>query len=194
MSNMDKAIFGDSVDATVTRGAGQTEFVGLEGVYTAECRDAQGNLKWTDVIENLTTNVGRQNLVQNYFITNAGAGAIVMGLKGTGTAAYADTQSSHATWNEVGAANAPTYSGTRKTPAFTTTTTANPAVLTTSAAVVFTMTGSGTVAGAFINVAGSSAIDNTTGVLFSAGDFTAGSKTVSSGDTINVNYTLSAAG
>jgi hypothetical protein len=56
------------------------------------------------------------------------------------------------------------------------------------------MTGSGTVAGAFINVGGTSAIDNTTGILFSAGDFTAGSKTVTSGDTINVTYTLSAAG
>jgi hypothetical protein len=56
------------------------------------------------------------------------------------------------------------------------------------------MTGSGTVWGAFINVGGSTAIDNTTGVLFSIGAFTAGPKTVTSGDTINVTYTLSAAG
>jgi hypothetical protein len=194
MSNKDKLGIGDSVDASVTRNAGQADNIGLEGVYQATCYDVNGNVKWTDVIENLTTNEGRQNLVQNYFVTNAGAGAVVMGLKGTGSAAYTDTQSSHAGWLEVGGANAPTYSGTRKTPAFTTTTTANPAVLATSAAVVFTMTGSGTVAGAFINVNGSSTIDNTTGVLFSAGDFTAGSKTVSSGDTINVTYTLSAAG
>jgi hypothetical protein len=194
MSNIDKAIFGDSVDATVIRGAGQTEFVGLEGVYNVECHDAQGNLKWSDKIENLTTNVGRQDLLSKYFISNAGPGAIVMGLKGTGTAAYTDTQASHAGWLEVGGTNAPTYSGTRKTPAFSTATSANPSVLTTSAAVVFSMTGSGTVAGAFINVGGSSTIDNTTGVLFSAGDFTAGSKTVTSGDTINVTYSLSAAG
>lgn len=194
MSSFDSAKFGDAVDATVTRNAGQTDFFGLEGVYEATCYDANGNIKWSDTIENLTTNVGRQNLVQNYFITNAAAGAVVMGLKGTGTAAYTDTQASHAGWLEVGATNAPTYSGTRKTPAFTTTTTANPAVLATSAAVVFTMSGSGTVAGAFINVGGTSAIDNTTGTLFSAGDFTAGSKTVTSGDTINVTYTLSAAG
>jgi hypothetical protein len=194
MSNLDATKFGDSVDATVTRNAGQADSIGLEGTYEATCYDANGNVKWTDVIENLTTNVGRQNLVQNYFVTNAGAGAVVMGLKGTGTAAYADTQASHVTWLEVGATNAPTYSGTRKTPAFTTTTTANPAVLVTSAAVVFTMSGSGTVAGAFINIGGTSAIDNATGILFSAGDFTAGSKTVTSGDTINVTYTLSAAG
>ena len=193
MSNIDKAIFGDSVDATVIRGAGQTEFVGLEGVYSVECHDAQGNLKWSETIHNLTTNVGRQSLLNSYF-ANTGGGAIVMGLKGTGTADYTDTQASHGTWLEVGGTNAPTYSGTRKTPTFSSATNANPSVLTTSAAVVFSMTSSGTVAGAFINVGGSSTIDNTTGVLFSAGDFTAGSKTVTSGDTINVTYTLSAAG
>jgi len=189
----EKMGMGDLVDATVTRNAGSIEQVNVDGVYTAECYDAVGNLKWSDVIENLTTNVGRASLNDAY-LGNTAAGAVVMGLKGTGTAAYADTQASHATWLEVGGTNAPTYSGTRKSPAFSASTSANPAVKTTSAAVVFTMTGSGTVAGAFINVGGSSAIDNTTGVLFSAGDFTAGSKTVTSGDTINVTYTLSAAG
>lgn len=189
----EKAKFGDVVDATVTRGAGQTEVVGLEGVYTAECFDAQGNLKWSDSIKNLTTNIGRASLIDSYF-ANTGGGAIVMGLKGTGAAAYTDTQISHGGWLEVGNANAPTYSGTRKTPSFASATNANPSVLATSAAVTFAMTGSGTVAGAFINVGGSSTIDSTTGVLFSAGDFTAGSKTVTSGDTINVTYTLSASG
>ena len=192
MSNIDKAKIGDSVDATVTRNAGQQDNVVTSGVYSAECFAADGSLKWSDTFHNLTTNVGRQDLLQKYFITNAGAGAVVMGLKGTGTAVVADTQASHASWLEVGGTNAPTYSGTRKTPTFTTVTTANPAVLATATAVVFTMTGSGTVAGAFINVGGSSTIDNTTGILFSAGDFTAGSKTVTSGDTINVSYTLSA--
>ncbi len=192
MSN-EQTKFGDSVEATVTRGAGQADTIGLEGVYTAECFDAQGNLKWSETIKNLTTNVGRANLMNSYF-GNTGGGAIVMGLKGTGAAGYTDTQASHGSWLEVGNANAPTYSGTRKTPVFAAATSANPSVLATSAAVTFSMTSSGTVAGAFINVGGTSAIDNTTGVLFSAGDFTAGSKVVASGDTINVSYTLSAAG
>jgi hypothetical protein len=191
------AKFGDSCDATVIRGAGNQEVVGLEGVYTAQCYDAQGNLKWVDEIHNLTTNVGRANLMDSYF-ANTGGGAIVMGLMGasggSSTPAYTDTQASHAGWLEVGGGNAPTYSGTRKTPAFSAATSANPSVLSTSAAVVFSMTSSGTVYGAFINVGGSSTIDNTTGVLFSAGNFTAGSKTVTSGDTINVTYTLSANG
>ncbi len=192
MSN-ETSKFGDTVDATVVRGAGQTEAVGLEGVYTAECYDAQGNLKWSDNIKNITTNVGRAAMNDAYLGNTAG-GAIVMGLKGAGTAVVGDTQASHGSWLEVGLANAPTYTGNRKTPTFSASTTANPAVKSTSAAVVFAMTSSGTVAGAFINVAGSATVDNTTGILFSAGDFTAGSKTVTSGDTINVTYTLSATG
>ena len=184
---------GDKISATMVCGAGHVEKVEVDGYYTATCFDANGVEKWSDVIENLTTNVGRASLNDAY-LGNTAAGAVVMGLKGTGTAAYADTQASHATWLEVGGTNAPTYSGTRKTPAFSASTAANPAVKSTSAAVVFSMTGSGTVAGAFINVGGSATIDSTTGVLFSAGDFTAGSKTVTSGYTINVQYTLSAAG
>ena len=189
---------GDKISATMTCGGGSAEKVEVEGYYTATCFDANGNEKWSDVIENLTTNVGRASLNDSY-LGNTAAGAVVMGLAGangssTFTPAYGDTQASHAGWYEVGGANAPTYSGTRKTPTFSSSTTANPAVKATSSAVVFSMTGSGTVYGAFINVGGSTAIDNTTGVLFSIGEFTAGSKTVTSGDTINVSYTLSAAG
>jgi len=191
--SFEKSKIGDSVAASASFAPGSTEMFGLDGVYTAECYDAQGNLKWSDSIENLTTNVGRQNMLNSYF-GNTGGGAVVMGLMGTGSPAYTDTQSSHSGWLEVGGTNAPTYSGTRKTPTFSSATSANPSVLTTSAVVVFSMTSSGTVAGAFINVGGSSTIDSTTGVLFSAGDFTAGSKTVTSGDTINVTYTLSASG
>ena len=190
--------FGDICGASASFGGGAADSVGLEGVYTATCYDSEGNVKWSDTIPNLTTNVGRKNLMDSYF-ANTGGGAIVMGLGGangssTFTPAYTDTQASHAGWYEVGGTNAPTYSGTRKTPAFSAATSANPSVLSTSAAVVFSMTGSGTVYGAFINVGGSTAIDNTTGTLFSIGAFTAGSKTVTSGDTINVTYTLSAAG
>ena len=189
---------GDTVGASASFGGGSIDNFGLEGVYVATCYDADGNEKWSDTIENLTTNVGRANLMNSYF-ANTGGGAIVMGLGGangssTFTPAYTDTQASHAGWYEVGNANAPTYSGTRKTPSFSSATSANPSVLSTSAAVVFSMTSSGTVYGAFINVGGSTAIDNTTGTLFSIGAFTAGSKTVTSGDTINVTYTLSAAG
>ena len=178
---MDNFHIQDSCDASVTRKTG--------GYYYVECRDEQGNLKWEDEIHNLVTTVGL-NLTCDTILGNSAAGAVVMGLKGTGSANIADTQASHAGWLEVGGANAPTYSGNRKTPTFGA---AVGGVKATSTAVVFSMTGSGTVAGCFINIGGSATKDDTTGTLFSAGDFTAGSKTVTSGDTLSVTYQLTAA-
>lgn len=179
----------DVCEASVIRGASHKEATSISGYYTVECFGADGQLKWKDDIHNLVTTVGK-NLTMDTVLGNSAAGAVVMGLKGTGTPDAADTQASHASWLEVGSANAPTYSGTRKTPTFGA---ASGGTKSTSSAVVFSMTGSGTVAGCFINIGGSAAIDNTTGTLFSAGDFTAGSKTVTSGDTLNVTYSATAA-
>ena len=186
---MDNFHIQDACEASVTRNAGQGEGYKTGGYYTVECHGADGQLKWKDDIHNLVTTVGL-NLTCDTVLGNSAAGAIYMGLKGTGTPNAADTQASHGTWNEVGLANAPTYSGNRKTPTFSA---ASSGSKTTSSAVTFSITSSGTVAGCFINIGGSATKDNTTGTLFSAGDFTAGSKTVTSGDTISVSYTLTAA-
>lgn len=179
----------DVCSATVDRGASYNEGVQMHGHYHVVCHGADGVLKWEDVIENLVTTVGK-NLTITGALTNAAQGISYMGLKGTGTAVVADTQASHASWLEVGTTNLPTYTSPRKTPTFGT---ASAGAISPTAAQVFAMTGSGTVAGCFINVGGTSAIDNTTGTLFSAGDFTAGSKIVSSGDTLSVTYTATAA-
>jgi hypothetical protein len=185
----EKVKMADSCDATVVRGASMKEDQSISGYYEVKCHGADGQLKWEDDIHNLVTTVGK-NLTMDTVLGNSAAGAVVMGLKGAGTPDVADTQASHVPWLEVGLANAPTYSGNRKTPVFSA---ASGGSKTTSSAVVFSMTGSGTVAGCFINIGGSATIDDTTGTLFSAGDFTAGSKTVTSGDTLNVSYTATAA-
>jgi hypothetical protein len=185
----EKVQMADSCDASVIRGASHSEATSISGYYVVECFGSDGQLKWKDDIHNLVTTVGK-NLTMDTILGNAAAGAVVMGLKGAGTPDVADTQASHVTWLEVGLANLPTYSGNRKTPSFSA---ASGGSKTTSSAVVFSMTGSGTVAGCFINIGGSATIDDTTGTLFSAGDFTAGSKTVTSGDTLNVSYTATAA-
>jgi hypothetical protein len=184
----EKVKMADICEASVTRGAGHKEEQSISGYYVVECHSSEGQLKWKDDIHNVVTTVGL-NLTMDTILGNSAAGAVVMGLKGTGTAIAADTQASHASWNEVGLANAPTYSGNRKTPSFSA---AAAGSKTTSTPVIFSMTGSGTVAGCFINIGGSATIDNTTGTLFSAGDFTAGSKVVSSGDTLSVTYTATA--
>lgn len=143
--------------------------------------------KWSAPCPNTVTTVGKNDILDKYLAGAAYTQSIVMGLKGTGSAAAGDTQASHAGWSEVGGANAPTYSGNRKTPSFSA---ASGGSKGTSAAVSFSMTGSGTVAGCFINNGGSATVDNTTGVLMSAGDFSGGSKTVANGDTLNVTYSL----
>lgn len=156
----------------------------IHGTYHAVCYDANGNVKWEDDIINLVTTVGK-NFTLDTTLGNTAGGAVVMGLKGTGTAVVADTQASHASWLEVGLANAPTYTGNRPTPSFSS---ASSGSKTTSSAVSFSMTSTGTVAGCFINIGGSATKDNTTGTLFSAGDFSS-SKSVVNGDTIAVTYT-----
>lgn len=189
----------DQCSATVTKGSApdQTNSMTMNGYYTAVCYDSKGNVKWQDNIENLVTNVGKC-LTLDVILANTstpfsgGTGTVVMGLKGVGTPATTDTQALHPSWSEVGAATAPQYSGTRKYVSFSAASTSSNSK-STSACTIFTMTGSGTVTGCFININSSNiAIDNAAGTLFSVGDFTGGSKTVSTGDTLSVSYTASA--
>jgi len=174
----------DLCEASTKYNTTPSDTMSIKGFYTAICHGADGQVKWEEPIVNLVTTVGK-NLTLDTVLGNSAAGAVVMGLKGTGTADVTDTQPSHAGWLEVGLANAPTYSGNRKTPSFSA---ASAGSKTTSSAVSFSITSSGTVAGCFINIGGSATIDNTTGTLFSAGDFSS-SKSVVSGDSIAVTYT-----
>lgn len=182
----DTANVTDMAHAACRYNALPTDAMSIYGTYHAICHDKDGNVKWEDGIKNLVTTVGK-NLTLDTVLGNSAAGAVVMGLKGTGTAVVGDTQASHPSWNEVGLANAPTYSGNRKTPSFSA---AAAGTKITSTAVVFSITSTGTVAGCFINIGGSSTIDDTTGTLFSAGDFSS-SKSVINGDTISVTYSVS---
>lgn len=196
--------FGDAASAIVTRGAGSNETLGIQGYYNVKCYDKDGNLKWEDVAPNLVTAVGKQALFDYYFgATGTGggtsSGANYLGLcGGTATYAAADTMASH-TWTEVGGTNAPAYTGNRQSLTWSAatssgTTPSNVTTKTVSAANTFSMTSSGTVNGCFINSGASASAtkDTTTGVLYSAGNFTGGSKTVSSGDSLAVTYQTTA--
>lgn len=172
------------VELTVLKGV--NEEAHAHGRYDVECYDAEGKLKWSDTIENIVVNQGKNFALDTLLAGSAYTAAVVMGLKAVGTAVVGDTQASHASWLEVGLANAPAYSGSRKTPAFSA---ASAGSKTTSAAVSFAFTSGGTVAGCFINLAGAATIDSTTGNLYSAGDFTGGNKVVANGDTVQVTWT-----
>jgi hypothetical protein len=181
---IDKMTATDMVQASTKYNTMPEDTMSIQGSYHAVCYSQDGFIKWEDKIENLVTTVGK-NFTLDTTLGNVAGGAVVMGLKGTGTAVVADTQASHASWLEVGLANAPTYTGNRPTPSFSSASAGSKA---TSSAVSFSMTSTGTVAGCFINIGGSATKDNTTGTLFSAGDFSS-SKSVVNGDTIAVTYT-----
>lgn len=183
------AISGASVD----KAGAMRESADAHGTYTVECYDKDGNLKWTDTAENVVTTVGK-NLALDTFL--AGSAYTVTGpfmglINGSASSAAAtDTMTSHAAWLEVGGANAPTYTAPRKTVSWSA---ASGGVKATSAAASFAITSSGTVGGCFLvyGTGALSTIDNTAGVLYSAGAFTGGSKSVANGDTLNVTYTAS---
>jgi hypothetical protein len=103
----------DQMEASVQRRGGFEEVAEAHGFFEAVCRDQYGNEKWRDVIENLVTTAGKNDLLNKYMAGSSYTQTVRMGLKGTGSAAVGDTQSSHAGWSEVGLANAPAYSGNR---------------------------------------------------------------------------------
>lgn len=144
-----------------------------------------------ETFPNIVTDVGAKDLLDKYMKGAAYTQTIRMGLKGTGTAVVGDTQASHASWLEQGLANLPTYTGNRKDVTMNAATGAGAGARSSASPTqAFAITGTGTVFGCFINNGGSATKDNTTGILFSAGDFTGGSRAVINGDTLNVTYTL----
>jgi len=181
----------DNVSASLTANKGSTERTGAGGIFTVTCVGADGVEKWSDTFHNLVVNVGLQDMNSKYFQGSGYTAAWYLGLvqgPGSGTTfAAADTLASHAGWTELVAGTA--YTGNRKAVTFGTATTADPSVITNSASPSsFAMLVNGTVvAGALL----CSVASGTSGILFSAGDFTGGNKTVDNGDTLNVTYTFS---
>jgi len=184
----------ESNDASVIRGNGIGEHAEAHGRYEIECIGSDGKLKWREAIDNVVQTVGK-NLALDTFL--AGSAYTVTGpymglISSTSYTAVdaSDTMASHAGWLEAGGTNAPTYSGNRKTAAWSAAAAGSKAL---SSALSFAITSTGTVKGAFL-VFGSGASatkDNTSGTLWSAGTFSTGDKAVVNGDTLNVNYSTS---
>ena len=163
------------------------EILAFEGVYHVECFDSFGNLKWRDVAANKIVNAGLNHILSTEFSggTQILSAGWYVGLTGaTPNPAAADTMASHSGWTEVAA-----YSQTTR-PAWGPGATAAQQVANASAA-VFSVNGTTTVGGAFI--VSNSTISGTTGTLFSCAVFSQGNKSCSSGDTVNVTYTITAA-
>lgn len=173
----------DVASASLIANTGAQEGVQTHGFYTVDCVDAQGNLKWSDTIKNLVVTAGKDFMLTQTF-TGAGytAAWFLALVDGASSPTYnaADTMASHVGWSEFA-----TYSNaTRPAPSFNAASAGAIATTPTS----FSINGTGTVAGAFLTT--NNVVSGTTGTLFSAGNFTGGSRSVASGDTLNVTYTL----
>jgi hypothetical protein len=182
----------DQVSAGLITNPKAGDMVGAGGVYTVTCVGADGVEKWSDTFHNLVMNGGLANMNGVYFALGTQSSTWYLGLvtgPGSGTTyAAGDTLASHGATGSGGWTENTDYTGNRKSVTFGAATTANPSVITNSASPSsFAITGTATIAGAFLcNVA-----SGTSGVLFSAGDFTGGDKSVANGDTLNVTYTFS---
>jgi hypothetical protein len=182
----------DVVSSGLTCNTKAGEAAQATGVYHVECRDKDGNLKWSAESKNLVVNVGLQYMAGTALTSVTQITTWYLGLYGSGATnspAAGNTMASHTSWTEV-----TDYSNAnRVTATFATATTASPSVVTNTASpAVFNINGTTTVGGAFLTS------DNTkggsTGTLFSAADFgSPGDRSVVSGDTLSVTYTFSLA-
>jgi hypothetical protein len=193
MSTNDKAKSVDAVSSGLICGVRPEESARAMGKFKIQCLDKDGNLKWEAEEKNLVVNVGLAYMAGSALTSVTAITTWYIGLYGAGasnTPAAADTMSSHAGWTEV----VPYSNATRVAVTFVTATTANPSVATNSASpAAFSINATSTVGGAFLT--SGSAKSGTAGTLFSASDFTSpGDRAVTSGDTLNVTYTMSLAG
>lgn len=172
--------------AGVGRAASMHEGAHAEGTYFAECRDAAGNLKWSDEIHNVVTTAGKNDALDKYLAGSSYTAAWYLGLISAtsyvSTPVAADTSASHATWAED-----QNYSqSTRPAASFAS---ASAGAKSLASAAVFTMNAGTTIKGCFLITV--STKGGTTGILYSAGLFSGGDKVMQSGDTLNVSYTAS---
>lgn len=156
------------------------------GEFHVVCRDASGHIKWRAEAPNLVVNVGLTNSLEVHLGGGAQSATWYLGLTdGTPTVAATDTMASHAGWVEVQGYD----EAARPTAVFGV---AAAQQITNSGNLArFTMNTTGTAGGAFL-------VDNSTkggatGTLYSVGAFTEGDTPFSASDTIDVQYTGTAA-
>lgn len=156
----------------------------LENTWTVICKDAKGREKWREVNDNLVTNAGLNDILDKYLKGSSYTAAWYVGLKGAGTAIAADTMSSHSSWSEI-----TDYSQSVR-PTLTLGTVSSQSVDNSASVETYSINGTATVAGAFLNT--DSTKSGTTGTLYGVVDFSS-SRSVLSGDTLEVTVTLTAA-
>ena len=169
----------------------------LHNVYTFECRDAAGNLKWVEEVPNLVTTQGLNDLLTKYFKGSSYTATWYVGLvnnSGFGAFAAGDTAAKITT----SAPNAPTTNDWAETTSYdesvrqtlTLGSASSGSINNSSSKAVFTISATVTVKGGF--VISDSTKGGTSGVLYGEAAF-ASARSVVDDDTITVTVTLTAA-
>lgn len=184
--NTEKAHAIAANDGALGRNVGASEAAEATGVYTVECRAADGTLRWSEEIKNLVTTSGKNDALDKYLSGATYTAAWYLGLIGSASyttgPAVGDTAATHAGWVEAAG-----YSqASRPTASFAAAAAGSKAL---ASAAVFSINADTTIKGCFL--ISNATKSGTSGILYSAGLFTAGDKVVQNGDTLNVSYTAS---
>lgn len=192
---------GDNAVATLQANASIPEGMGVDGFYHVECRDAQGNLKWSEEFPNLVVQGGKEFMLNTLLRTSGTyttTGPFLGLTNATLTPAATDTMTTLVGGGKEFINYTVGGSAVRGTAVFSaaSSTGSTPSNVTTSAATSITYTitgGGGTVYGCFL-VLGTGAVStqsSTAGTLYSEGNF-ATAKVTTAGDTVSVTYSTTA--
>jgi hypothetical protein len=173
------------VSATIARKKSAQNNLKIGGVFTLECYDKDGVLKWANIAKNGVVNIALDDQLDTYFNSGSQIATWYIGLINTGAVlAPGDTSASHAGWTEF----TNYLAGTR--PAWTSGAAASQAVSNAVSVDFNITTPGGDVAGAFL-------ISNSTksggiGILYCTALLGA-EQTVNNGDQVRITYTIAIA-
>lgn len=171
----------DAASAGLVARHGAADQIEAAGSFSVICRAADGSTRWAEEISNLVVTVGKNDLLNQYFLGSIYTAAFFVGLKTAGSISISDTMASKS-WTEI-----TDYSNVTR-PAYTAAFPSGGSTNNLASPAVFAITGSATIGGCFITT--SNTKGGTAGTLFSATDFPA-VRSVLSGDTLTVTYTIS---
>lgn len=184
MLKKQKAKFGTKVSGDIEFNAiVPKDILAIKHHYHYECYDKSGKLKWEEFSDNIVPNAALDDVLNKYWKATVSA-AFFVGLKDTGTPVAADTMASHASWATI------TPYSNATNPSLTMGTASSQSISNTASKAVFNINATDVIFGAFVtdnNVKGAA-----TGLLVSVDDFST-SRSVISGDTLNVTITVTAA-
>ncbi len=165
--------------------------IGVNHHFHIECFDKHGKLKWVEEFDNLVVNEGLNDYLEQYYNGSAYTAAHFVGLTdGTPTFAAGDTMSSHAGWVEQVEYQATEGSPAASVrPAYVPAAAASQSIDNSASKAVFVITVASTIGGAFLTT--SSVKSGTSGTLVGGNVFTAGDRSLSLDDTLNVTVTAS---